>query len=235
MRGIGLFCMIAVFVLVAGLVVVAEEAKWIESPFNGKDLAGWKTKTHAKNTSNWVAGSAKLDEKNPAALAVSKEGSELINAQGKGVDLYSEATYGDCIVSMDVMVPKGSNSGIYLQANYEVQVFDSFGKEANPGPGDMGGIYGAAAPKNPKYKAPGEWQTFEIHFQAPRFDASGVKTAPAKFIKVILNGVTIQENVEMQGVTGGSLDGKEKATGPLLFQGDHGPVAFRNIKVAPLK
>jgi len=235
MKGVGSFCMIAVFVLAAGWVVVAEEATWTESPFNGKDLTGWKTKTHPKNTSHWVAGSAKPDEKNPAALAVSKEGSELINAQGKGVDLYTEAVYGDCTVTIDVMVPKGSNSGIYLQANYEIQVLDSFGKEANPGPGDMGGIYGAAAPKNPKYKAPGEWQTFEIHFQAPRFDAGGAKTAPAKFLKIILNGVTIQENVEMKGVTGGSLDSKEKAKGPLMFQGNHGPVAYRNIKIAPLK
>jgi len=222
----------AFVIAVAAIAAVAEEAKWVESPLNGKDLAGWKYKNEAK--SRWVVGAAKLDEKEPAKLAVSKEGSELVNAEGKGTDIYTEAAYGDCIVTLDVMVPKGSNSGIYLQGNYEIQVLDSFGKEKNPGPGDMGGIYGAAAPKNPTYKKPGEWQTFEIHFQAPRFDAAGAKTAPAKFIKVILNGATIQENVEMKGVTGGAL-GKEAAKGPLMFQGDHGPVAFRNIKVVPLK
>lgn len=233
MKGFKLLSMLTAVVFVAALVAIAEEAKWVESPLNGKDLAGWKYKNEAK--SRWVVGAAKLDEKEPAKLAVSKDGAELVNAEGKGTDIYTEAVYGDCIVTLDVMVPKGSNSGIYLQGNYEIQVLDSYGKEKNPGPGDMGGIYGAAAPKNPTYKKPGEWQTFEIHFQAPRFDAAGAKTAPAKFIKVILNGATIQENVEMKGVTGGSLDGKEKAKGPIMFQGDHGPVALRNIKVVPLK
>ncbi|MBM4019987.1 MAG: DUF1080 domain-containing protein [Planctomycetes bacterium] len=235
MRSLKPLALAATFALLAGLAPAADEARWVGSPFNGKDLAGWKTKPKGKNESRWVVGSAKLDPANPARFAVAKEGAELINAAGAGLDIYTEATYGDCIVTLDVMVPKGSNSGIYLQGNYEIQVLDSFGKEANPGPGDMGGIYGAAAPKNPKYKAPGEWQTFEIHFQAPRFDDKGAKTAPARFIKVILGGVAIQENVEMKGVTGGSLDGKEKARGPLMFQGDHGPVAFRNIKVVPLK
>jgi hypothetical protein len=232
MKGFKLISMLTAVVFVAALVAAAEEAPWVESPLNGKDLAGWKYKNEAK--SHWTVGTAKLDEKNPARLAVSKDGGELVNAEGKGTDIYSEAAYGDCIVTLDVCVPKGSNSGIYLQGNYEIQVLDSFGKEKNPGPGDMGGIYGAAAPKNPTYKKPGEWQTFEIHFQAPRFDAAGAKTAPAKFIKVILNGATIQENVEMKGVTGGAL-GKEAAKGPLMFQGDHGPVAFRDIKVVPLK
>jgi len=220
--------------LAAAAALAAGEPKAAE-PFNGKDLAGWKTKAHPKNTSAWTVGAAKVDPAGPGALVVEPGGSDLVNAKGRGVDLYSEAVFGDCLVTLEVMVPKGSNSGIYLHGNYEIQVLDSFGKEANPGPGDMGGIYGAAAPKNPKYKAPGEWSTFEIHFQAPRFDAAGAKTANARYVKVVLNGAVIQENVELKGVTGGSLDGKEKAEGPLMFQGDHGPVAFRNIKVAPLK
>lgn len=232
-RMTGLVSIVIAMVLAAAVVVVAADAvKGPESPL-GKDLKGWKYKNEAK--SQWTIGTAKLDEKNPAELVVAKEGGELVNAKGSGTDILTEGVYGDCLLTLEVMVPKGSNSGIYLQANYEIQVLDSFGKEANPGPGDMGGIYGSAAPKNPKYKAPGEWQTYEIHFQAPKFDATGTKTAPAKFIKIILNGVAIHENVELKGVTGGSLDNKEKAMGPLMFQGDHGPVAYRNIKIAPLK
>ncbi|MBW7928309.1 MAG: DUF1080 domain-containing protein, partial [Fimbriimonadaceae bacterium] len=142
--------------------------------------------------------------------------------------------YGDQWITLEVMVPQGSNSGIYVQGEYEVQVLDSFGKDANPGPGDMGALYGAQPPKNPKYKAPGEWNTVDIRFQAPRFDAGGKKVENAKFIRVELNGGVIHENVEMKSQTPGGVDGKEKAMGPLMFQGNHGPVAFRNIRIRPL-
>jgi hypothetical protein len=118
---------------------------------------------------------------------------------------------------------------------YEVQVLDSFGKDANPGPGDMGAIYGAQPPKNPKYRKPGEWSQYEIHWQAPRFDAEGKKTANGKFLKVILNGKLIHENLEMTKPTPAGVDGKEKAQGPIMFQGNHGPVSYRNIRVRPLK
>src|SRR5262249_999003 len=99
--------------------------------------------------------------------------------------------------------------------------------------GDLGGIYNNAAPKSNASKKPGEWQKFVIEFQAPGFEGEK-KTVNAKFIKVTLNDQVIHENVEMtKGVTPGGLTGKEAATGPLMFQGDHGPVSFRNIKVIP--
>jgi hypothetical protein len=69
-----------------------------------------------------------------------------------------------------------------------------------------------------------------IEFRAPKFEGTK-KVANAKFVKVTLNDVVLHENVEMKGVTPGGLTGREAATGPLMFQGDHGPVAFRNIKV----
>ena len=129
------------------------------------------------------------------------------------------------------MVPKGSNSGIYVMGEYEVQVLDSFGKPADKlTQGDLGALYSAAAPKVNASKKPGEWQKFVIEFQAPKFEGAK-KVANAKFVKVTLNDVVLHENVEMKGVTPGGLTGKEAATGPLMFQGDHGPVAFRNIKV----
>lgn len=215
---------------IAAIVAVAEDAAPAK-PFNGKDLTGWKCRGDAAK-SQWVVGAAKLDPDNPTKLAVEQGGSELIN-KSRGVDFYSEQKFGDCILTIEVMVPKGSNSGIYLMGNYEIQVLDSFGKDNNAGPGDMGGIYGAAAPKNPKYKAPGEWQKFEIHFVAPKFE-DGKKVTNARFVKMVLNGVTIHENVEVKGVTGGAMSA-EAATGPLMFQGDHGPVAFRNIEIRPLK
>jgi hypothetical protein len=98
----------------------------------------------------------------------------------------------------------------------------------------MGALYSAAPPKVNASKPPGEWQKFVIEFRAPKFDAAGKKIANAKFVKVVLNDQVLHENVEMKGVTPTGVTGKESATGPLMFQGDHGPVAYRNIKITPL-
>ena len=223
--------------LLAGIAAGAAEKAAGMLPFNGKNLDGWTPKPEGTSTSLWLVGSAKPDPADPTKFAISPEGNLLINnttAHGKSLDLYSAALHGDALITLEVMVPKGSNSGIYVMGEYEVQVLDSFGKDANPGPGDMGAIYGAQPPKNPKYKAPGEWNTYEIQWQAPKFDAAGKKTANARFVKVVLNGATIHENVEMPGPTPGGVDGKEKAMGPLMFQGNHGPVAYRNIVIRPL-
>jgi len=207
-----------------------------DKPFNGKTLDGWKPKIHPrrKNKSQWTVGTARPDPAKPKEFLVVKKGCELINARGKGVDLYSTYVHADAVITIEVMVPKGSNSGIYVHGEYEIQVLDSYGRDKKPGRGDMGAIYGAAPPTKPVYKKPGEWSTYEIHFQAPRFDAEGRKTANARFLKVILNGALIHKDVEMKGPTPGGVDRKEKPKGPIMFQGDHGPVAYRNIRVLPL-
>ncbi len=222
--------MIAASFMACGTVRAAEGPRVCE-PFNGKDLSGWKTVQ--PQGSQWVVGLAQIDPANPARLVVSEAGAgqgEFINREAHGVDIYSEQEFGDCTVSLEVMVPKGSNSGIYLMGNYEVQVLDSWGRE-KVGPGDLGGLYGAAAPKLNAAKAPGEWQKFVIEFQAPRFQ-DGKKVANAVFKKVLLNGQVIHENVEMTGVTGGNLGRGEQPQGPLMFQGNHGAVAYRRICVS---
>jgi hypothetical protein len=205
--------------------------------FNGKDLSGWKT-SDAKAISRWkAAADAKLNEEDPKRLAAvgaaGGEGSAMVLEQaGGGADVFTDPTFGDGEYHVEVMVPKGSNSGVYLQGQYEVQVFDSYGKE-KVNDADMGAIYSTKAPSENASKAPGEWQTFDITFRAPRFDAAGKKTENAKFIKVVLNGKTIQENVEAPRPTGSQLPGGERAKGPLMLQGDHGSVAFRNLWVKP--
>ena len=203
--------------------------------FNGKNLDGWTVKKKGKNPNHWAAAVAAIDDKDPRNLKKVGNGTgELVNLKGHGCDIYSHKKHGDAIISLDVMVPKGSNSGVYVMGEYEVQVLDSFGKE-KMGMGDMGAIYGAKPPSLNATKAPGKWQHYEIHFSAPKFDKDGKKTANARFHKVILNGKVIQENIEMKGPTPGGVDGKEKPMGPLMFQGDHGAVAFRNIVIKPLK
>ncbi|MCI0700034.1 MAG: DUF1080 domain-containing protein [Planctomycetia bacterium] len=216
----------------------AADPKPIE-PFNGKNLDGWKRKDEKK--SNWVVGVPHVSTDEPKRMSVTRTPKDtykaLINfTTGGGCDIYTEEKFGDITLELEFMVPKGSNSGIYLMGEYEVQILDSFGKpDEKLGQGDLGALYSAAAPKKNASKKPGEWQKFVIEFQAPKFGADGKKTANAKFIKVTLNDVVLHENVEMKQQTPGGLTGKESATGPLMFQGDHGPVAFRNIKITPKK
>jgi len=168
-----------------------------------------------------------------------------MNDGGKKDNLISAFEHGDIELELEVMMPKGSNSGIYLQGRYEVQLLDSWGvKDAKYS--DIGGIYrnwesekdkiymGKAPLSNPA-KAPGLWQKMKISFRAPKFDATGKKIENARFISVELNGVKIHNNVEVPLPTGGPIENNEKASGPLMIQGDHGPVAFRNIQYKLMK
>ena len=204
----------------------------VVKPFNEKTLGGWTFK-NPKTRSKWQVGFAAMSTSDPRQIAFSAKGGkglpQLVNTQSRGVDIYTIRKFGDCTIKLEVMVPKGSNSGIYVMGEYEIQILDSFGK-AKVGAGDIGGLYGAAAPRVNAAKKPGEWQTFEIVFRAPRFK-DGSKVANAMFVKVVLNGQVIHENVEMKGPTPSGVTGKEATTGPLMFQGDHGPVAYRNIRI----
>lgn len=122
------------------------------------------------------------------------------------------------------------NSGVYLQSRYEVQVLDSFGSDLNEG--NTGGIYGTSKPKLNMCLPPLTWQTYDVHFTAPRFDAEGKKTANAR-MTVYLNGVLVQDDVEVPTPTTAAPLGDEGPLGPLHLQ-DHGnPVRFRNIWVLP--
>lgn len=212
-----------------------------DKPFNGMNLSGWKYKAKGDTKAQWKAGIPQLAEENPGALVVAEvstlEGLAMVNVvagHNQSLDIYSEQKWGDCRIELEVLVAKGANSGIYVMGEYEVQVLDSYGKDQLGG-GDMGAIYGAQPPRTNACKKPGEWQKYEIEFEAPKFDADGKKTANARFRVVKLNGKVLHENVEMKGPTPSGVTGREAPTGPIMFQGDHGPVAFRNIEISPLK
>jgi hypothetical protein len=227
---------VPVVLLTAVLPVVAQEAQAVV-PFNGTNFDGWTCKGQvAPDQGGWNVGIAKLDPANPRALVAepAPAGKGEMVCKGRGRDIHTLQKFGDCSVEIEVMVPERSNSGIYLMGQYEIQVLDSFGKP-KPSPGDMGGIYGNKGPDVNASKKPGEWQKFVIEFRAPRFDQSGKKVSNAKFIRVTLNDQVIHENVELKGSTGGALSREEVAEGPLMLQGDHGPVAYRNIKITPRK
>ncbi len=158
--------------------------------------------------------------------------------------LFTAWDHGDLEAELEFLMAPGSNSGVYLQGRYEVQLFDSWGVRV-PKPSDCGGIYErwdaargrdregyeGVAPRANASRAPGLWQRLRIEFEAPRFDARGRKTKNARFVKVVLNGFTLHENVEVNGPTRSSAYDDEKALGPLMVQGDHGAVALRQLSV----
>jgi len=203
--------------------------------FNGKDLNEWAVNgDQARN--KWVVGVAQVSSKDPKLLTAESGKGEMVNVvskNGEGLDIYSKTKFGDSRIELEVMVPQGSNSGIYVMGEYEIQVLDSYGR-MKMGPGDMGAVYNASPPPVNACKKPGEWQQYVIEFAAPRFDASGKKTENAKLLRVELNGQVLHENLEMKSQTPGGITGKEAPVGPLMFQGNHGPVAYRNIIVKPL-
>lgn len=176
------------------------------------------------------------------AVQVSPGTGVLLNQNNDSLrgQLLTKMEHGDITLDLEVMLPKGSNSGVYLQGRYEVQLLDSWGVQ-QPTYGDIGGIYRnwpndvfpdymGKAPLTNAAKAPGLWQHLRIAFQAPRFDEEGRKTANARMLYVALNGVRIHENVEIPAPTGGPVELNEVPKGPLMIQGDHGPVALRNIR-----
>jgi hypothetical protein len=205
----------------------------------GKDLSAWKG-----DTGTWsVVGAVEIDRTNPKVLDA-KEGTGVIyNGPEKTCDIFSKYKHGDVRVHVEFMVPKGSNSGVYLQGRYEVQILDSWGVK-EPGYGDCGGIYqrwkdGKGYEGHPPMLnaslPPGKWQSFDILFRAPRFDQDGKKIENARFVRVIHNGKLVHENVEVTGPTRAAHFEDEKPVDSLMLQGDHGPVAYRNIRIMPLE
>ena len=200
------------------------------------DLSTWQA-----DTGQWtIVGKATTDPADPSRLSTEPGSDVLFNGPtGKTSNLFSKLQHGDTEAHIEFMVPRGSNSGVYFQGRYEVQILDSWGVD-NPKYGDCGGIYQrwkdgqgfeGQAPRVNASRPPGKWQTFDVVFRAPRFDSDGKKIANAKFVKVIHNGIVVHENVDVTGPTRGAAFSDEKPSGPLMLQGDHGPVAYRNIRL----
>ena len=234
-------CLLGILLMgVAGAAWCAE-GEWVD--LIGEGMKGWRTPT-----GDWMnVGEAVKDPQNETKLATKPGQGILVNGpKGRTRNLFSVLEHGDVEAHIEFMVPKGSNSGIYFVGRYEIQVLDSWGVEKLKH-GDCGGIYQrwdnkrkppgyeGQPPRVNASKAPGEWQTFDVVFKAPRFDADGKKIANAVFIKVVHNGQVVHENVEVTGPTRAAAFGDEKPKGPFMFQGDHGPVAYRNMRIRHLK
>ena len=212
---------------------------------NGPDLSGWRAQD-GKPLAWFTTRGVVWDRFRPTVLGgIPSPGDRIINGpQGRTANLVTTGKFGDVELYLEFMVSKGSNSGVYLHGLYEIQVFDSFGSTEPPSSSDCGGVYhlwidnkgvGGSAPSRNVSRPPGQWQSLYIFFEAPRFDAAGKKIRDAKFVRVIHNGFSIQENVPVAGPTRAHMDIPEAPLNPLMLQGDHGPVAYRNIYIRPLR
>jgi hypothetical protein len=238
MRMISFFFLIA---LIPSHRVARADDGWINL-IGDKELEAWDARAD-----EWlIGGDAQLDSANAKRL-VAKPGKGVIlnGKKGNAHDLRTKQKFGPIEAHVEFLIPKGSNSGVKFEGLYEIQIQDSWGKKEATA-SDCGGIYPRAElkptyhhidkgipPKSNACKRPGEWQTLDVIFLPPRFDEKGEKTANARFVKVMLNGVVIHDNVEAKTPTGHAWREKEIAEGPLLLQADHGPVAFRKVRVRP--
>jgi 3-keto-disaccharide hydrolase len=146
--------------------------------------------------------------------------SGVLQNSKSGANLATDQKFEDFKLHMEFRVPKGANSGVYLRGRYELQIDDAAGLD--PSSHHLGGVYGFIAPSESVARAAGEWQSMDV-------------TLVGRMITYDLNGTTIISNREIPGITGGALDSVEADPGPLLLQGDHGPVDYRNIVVTPAR
>jgi len=177
--------------------------------FNGKDLTGWKL-TNPQQVNGWSAKDGILVN-NP----VQQEGKPHISYG----NLRTEATFEDFNLKLEVSIPKGSNSGVYLRGIYEIQVADSYGQKLDPH--NMGAVYSRITPTVAAEKPAGEWQSLDM-------------TLADRHVTVILNGTKIIDNQPVEGCTGGALTADDFSPGPIYLQGDHGTVSYRNMVLKPI-
>lgn len=218
------------------------EAPW--TAIATADFSPWREAEHP----GWShVGDAALRPSDAGRLE-GKPGAGVLLSRGD-TDLYTRDEFQDVEIKLEFLIAAGSNAGVKLNGLYEIQIRDTAGKPVDQLTGDdLGGVYPRAElgppyqyldkgvpPRVNAARPAGQWQSLEIAFRSPRFDAQGARTEKARFVKVVLNNETIHENVELECPTGHAWDEQpEVPRGPIMLQGNHGPCAFRNIQIRPL-
>jgi hypothetical protein len=232
--------------------------------FNGKDLQGWKYRNPQAKKVWVVCDDVRLDPSDAARLLpVGKGGSStavmLCGDDGRGSDIMTEENYYDYELHLEFTVPKGSNSGVYNRGLFEIQVFDSFGV-TTPAFHDCGALYERALPSENHALAPGQWQSYDITMTGKKLtliwngksvfhdmDVRYGETDRGAFERLTQENAGKPEALRVrlreengkyvgffgEGGTRSSLDGPDRP-GPILLQGDHGPVAYRNLYIRPI-
>lgn len=211
-----------------------------EATFQGDSLVGTMTASDGK-IYNWTGVRAPLLKGGPAPVwgkpvklfnGVDMKGwhalgqnqwiveAGVLKSPKSGANIVTDESFKNFKLHIEFRYPKGSNSGVYLRGRYEVQITDSKGMD--PAIDQLSAIYGFIMPSENAAKDAGEWQSYDI-------------TLVGRMVTVVCNGKTVINNQEIPGITGGAINSHEGEPGPLLIQGDHGPIEFRNIVITTAK
>ena len=177
--------------------------------FNGKDLTGWRL-INPNQTNGFKVINGELVN-------------DPVRVEGQRIsygNIRTDSEFEDFKLTLEVSIPEGSNSGVYLRGMYEIQVQDSYGKELDPH--NMGALYSRITPSVAAEKKASDWQTLEI-------------ILCKKHVTVVLNGTTIIDNKPAYGPTGGAMQADVNKPGPIYLQGDHGKVSYKNIVLTPIQ
>jgi hypothetical protein len=212
------------------------------------DLLSEQDLRYFRETEQWTFVDSVSAVPGKTEFTLQGSGQILVNgaAKTRAPYLATKQEFGDVEVHLEFMVPFRSNAGVYLQGRYEIQIFDSYGVQ-KPKHSDLGGVYQrwddnrdpkgyeGVPPRVNAAKKPGQWQTLNIVFRAPRFDNTGRKTENARFVKVLVNDRLVQQDQQVTGPTRAAQFTDEKPQGPILIQGDHGPLAIRSFTVKKIR
>ncbi|HEY4197073.1 MAG TPA: DUF1080 domain-containing protein [Mucilaginibacter sp.] len=146
----------------------------------------------------------------------------ILRSPHSGANLISDKTFSDFKLHVEFRYVQGSNSGVYLRGRYEIQIIDTKSGEPEPINNQFSSVYGFLPPNKMMAKDPGVWQSYDI-------------TLVGRMITLVANGKMVICNQVIPGITGGAINSKEEDPGPILIQGDHGPIDYRNIVITPVK
>jgi len=213
-------------VLMAGVVAQQRQARPPRGAtvlFDGKDLSKWVSR----------------DGRTPARWEITPNGAMQVKA-GTG-DIMTRDEFGSFQLHIEFRIPEmpgasgqgKGNSGVYLHGLYEIQVLDAYQNQTYS-KGGCASIYGIKDPDKNMAKPPGQWQTYDITFIAPKFDSSGNVLAKPR-VTLRWNGEIVHNSVEIPNITVGGIGNQMRATGPILLQDHDNPVQYRNIWIRPLR
>jgi Domain of Unknown Function (DUF1080) len=144
----------------------------------------------------------------------------ILKSPKAGSNIISDETFNDFKLHVEFRYQAHGNSGVYLRGRYEVQITDHYPE--TPPKDVLGSIYGFIKPNEKVTTKPNEWNSFDI-------------TLVGRNVTIVLNGKTIVNNQEIPGITGGALNSREGEPGPIMLQGDHEPIEYRNIIITRAK
>jgi hypothetical protein len=144
----------------------------------------------------------------------------ILKSPKAGSNIISDATFTDFKLHVEFRYAAHGNSGVYLRGRYEVQITDYY--EDTPPKDVLGSVYGFIKPNEKVVTKPGEWISYDI-------------TLIGRNVTIVVNGITTVCNQEIPGITGGALNSREGEPGPIMLQGDHEPIEYRNIVITPVK